>query len=103
MTKENIRRASLDEIIAMKERGELYPADPNAEPGPDLPDEFWENAILVDYSEPTNVTLALDPLTFAWFKQQGTDPVSHMQDALRAYASAEMEKKRRKLHPDAAE
>ena len=103
VTEGKITRLSLDEIIAMKERGELYPADPNAEPGEDLPDEFWENAILVDYREPTTIQLTLDSYSFAWFKLQDKDMATHMQEALRAYVRAEMDKKRSKPRPDAAE
>ena len=103
MTKENIKRISLDEIIRMKEAGELPEQDPNAEPGEDLPDEFWENAVLVDYREPTTIQLTLDSYSFAWFKQQDKDMATHMQEALQAYVRAEMDKKRSKPRPDAAE
>ncbi len=104
MTKENITRISLDEIIRMKERGELPPQNPNVQPGEDLPDEFWENAVLVDYREPTSVHLKLDPLVFAWFKQQGKGHLTHMQNVLKAYVQAEMRKKKHgNRHPDAAE
>ena len=104
MTKENITRISLDEIIRMKEAGELPPDDPNAQPGPDLPEEFWENAVWVDYREPTSVHLKLDPLVFAWFKQQGKGHLTHMQNVLKAYVQAEMRKKKpAPSHPDAAE
>ena len=103
MTEGKITRLSLDEIIAMKERGELHPADPNAEPGEDLPEDFWENAIWVDYREPTKIELTLDPIAFAWFKQQDKDMATHMQEALQAYVRAEMDKKRNKPQPNAAE
>ena len=103
MTKENIRRASLEEIRKMKERGEISSPRSNAPSAEDLPDEFWENAILVDYREPTSVHLKLDPLVFAWFKQQGKGHLTHMQNVLKAYVRAEMSKKRKGRHPDAAE
>ena len=88
----------------MKARGEIAPTRPDAEPAEDLPDEFWDNAVWVDYREPTSVHLKLDPLVFAWFKQQGKGHLTHMQNVLKAYAQAEMRKKKSaKRHPDAAE
>lgn len=89
----------------MKERGEIHSPRPDAPVGPDLPDEFWENAVLVDYREPTSVHLKLDPLVFAWFKQQGKGHLTRMQDVLKAHVRAEMRKRKPKpqQHPDAAE
>lgn len=88
----------------MKERGEIHPPRPDAPEGPDLRDEFWENAVLVDYREPTSVHLKLDPLVFAWFKQQGKGHLTRMQDVLRDYVRTEMRKRKpKRQHPDAAE
>ena len=103
MTEKIITRISLAELKAKDERGETIPNHPDAEPGEDLPDDFWENAIWVDYREPTTIQLTLDPITFAWFKQQDKDMATHMQEALQAYVRAEMDKKRSKPQPDAAE
>ncbi len=104
MTKPTMMRMSLEEIQKLYDDGMLPPQDPSAQPGEDLPDAFWENAILVDYREPTSVHLKLDPLVFAWFKQQGKGHLTHMQNVLKAYVSAEMRKKKSKSqHPDAAE
>ena len=103
MTEKTITRISLEELEAMAARGELPEQDSTAEPGEDLPDDFWENAIWVDYREPTTIQLTLDPITFAWFKQQDKDMATHMQEALQAYVRAEMDKKRSKPRPDAAE
>lgn len=87
----------------MKARGELFETPADAPKGPDLPDDFWENAVLVDYREPTSVHLKLDPLVFAWFKQQGKGHLTRMQDVLKAYVFAEMHKKKADRQPDAAE
>ena len=58
----------------------------------------------VDYREPTSVHLKLDPLVFAFFKQQGKGHLTRMQNVLKAYVQAEMRKKRgQPRHPDAAE
>lgn len=104
MTEANIKRISLEELIALDEAGALPENDPKAPLGPDLPDAFWDNAVWVDYREPTSVHLKLDPLVFAWFKQQGKGHLTHMQNVLKAYVQAEMRRKKpAPRHPDAAE
>jgi len=104
VTEKTITRISLAELRAMKDRGELIPNHPDAQPGEDLPPEFWENAIVVDYREPTSVHLKLDPLVFAYFKQQGKGHITRMQNVLKAYVLAEMRKKKSdRSSPDAAE
>jgi uncharacterized protein (DUF4415 family) len=104
VTKTNIKRISLDELITLDEAGALPENDPKAQPGPDLPDDFWDNAVWVDYREPTSVHLKLDPLVFAWFKQRGKGHLTHMQNVLKAYVQTEMrQKKLTPPRPDAAE
>lgn len=104
MTELNFKRISLDELIALDQQGALPENAPNAVSGQDLPDEFWDNAVWVDYREPTSVHLKLDPRVFAWFKQQGKGHLTRMQNVLKAYVDAEMRKKKdRGRHPDAAE
>lgn len=75
----------------MKDRGELY-HNPNAPEGPDLPDSFWENAVLVDPQGKTSVHLKLDPEVFFFFKRQGKGHITRMQDVLRAYVKAQTAK-----------
>lgn len=87
MTEQNIRRATLDEIRGMKERGELYESD-NAPEGPELGDEFWKNAVWVEPKGTTSVHLKLDPEVFAFFKGQGKGHITRMQDVLKAYVKA---------------
>ena len=87
MTEENIRRASLEEIRRMKDRGELYESD-NAPEGPELGDDFWANAVLVPPRIATSVHLKLDPEVFAYFKAQGKGHITRMQDVLKAYVKA---------------
>ncbi len=88
MTEQNIKRATLAEIRAMKDRGELY-HNPDAPEGPALGEEFWENAILVDPQGKTSVHLKLDADVFFFFKQQGKGHITRMQDVLRAYVKAQ--------------
>mgnify|MGYP000883699834 CR=1 FL=1 len=91
MTEENIKRATLEEIRAMKDRGELF-YDPNAPEGPELGDEFWENAALFGPDHKTSVHLKLDAEVFFYFKQQGKGHITRMQDVLKAYVKAQKAK-----------
>jgi uncharacterized protein (DUF4415 family) len=88
VTEKNIKRATLAEIRAMKDRGELY-HHPDAPEGPDLPDSFWDNAVWVDPQGKTSVHLKLDPEVFFFFKSQGKGHITRMQDVLRAYVKAQ--------------
>jgi len=93
VAKENIRRASLDEINRMHEQGLLH-YDPNApegpgSDGPDLPDDFWDNAKIVFPKQPRSVHLKLDPDVFDYFKRQGKGHLTRMQEVLRAYVNAQ--------------
>jgi uncharacterized protein (DUF4415 family) len=87
VTEENIKRATLAELRAMKDRGELY-HNPKAPEGPDLPDSFWENAVWVEPRGTTSVHLKLDPDVFEFFKSQGKGHITRMQDVLKAYVKA---------------
>lgn len=88
MTEENIKRYTLAELRAMKDRGDFY-HDPDAPEGPELGDEFWENAALFDPDQKTSVHLKLDAEVFFFFKQQGKGHITRMQDVLRAYVRAQ--------------
>lgn len=93
MAKGNIRRASLDEINRMHEQGLLHydpsaPEGPGSD-GPELPDDFWDNATVVFPKEPRSVHLKLDPDVFDYFKRQGKGHLTRMQEVLRAYVNAQ--------------
>lgn len=87
MTEENWKRVSLAELRRMKDAGETY-HNPNAPEGPELGDEFWANAVLVEPLERTSVHLKLDPEVFSYFKRQGKGHITRMQDVLKAYVKA---------------
>lgn len=87
MTEQNTKKASLAELRAMKERGELY-TDNAAPLGPELGDEFWKSAVLVEPKGTTSVHLKLDPEVFDFFKRQGKGHITRMQDVLKAYVRA---------------
>jgi uncharacterized protein (DUF4415 family) len=88
VTEENIKRYSLAELRAMKDRGDFHDSR-NAPEGPDLSDEFWANAIVVAPKGTTSVHLKLDPEVFDFFKNQGKGHITRMQDVLRAYVKAQ--------------
>ncbi|WP_328766610.1 BrnA antitoxin family protein [Devosia aurantiaca] len=87
MTDETWKRISLAEIKAMKSRGELY-QNPDAPEGPELGDEFWENAVPFENGK-TSVHLKLDADVFFFFKRQGKGHITRMQDVLKAYVRAQ--------------
>lgn len=91
MPKPDIRRATLDEIRQMDERGEIY-RNPNApEFDDELPEGFWDDAVLVDYSK-RSVHLKLDAEVFDFFHKGGKGHLTRMQNVLRAYVKAQTKK-----------
>ena len=87
----NIKRASLEQILEMRKAGSLKETDWNAEPGPDLPDDFWENAVVMNPEdwEKRSVHLKLDRDVFDYFKAGGKGHLTRMQNVLRAYVKAQ--------------
>lgn len=91
--KEKLRRATLEELNAMYERGEIYPPGPNADKfAKDIPDEFWENARPFETPEKTSVHLRIDSDVFDWFKAQGKGHLTRMNAVLRSYYEAHRKK-----------
>lgn len=78
------KRASLDEIRGMYDRGEIKPPPADA-PVHDLPDEFWEKAEAVYPERKTPVSLRIEADVLEWFKAQGPGHLTRMQAVLRAY------------------
>ena len=83
----NIKRAPLEEIRAMRERGELYSDHPDA-PEYDMPDGFWENVEVCKPLTKTSVTMRVDPDILDFFKQNGKGHLTRMHQVLRAYVDA---------------
>jgi uncharacterized protein (DUF4415 family) len=86
MGKEDIRRYSLDELKAMRERGETYTRPDAPEYEPD--EEFWRNARIVAPPRKASVHLRVDQDVLAWFKAQGPRHLTRMNAVLRAYMEA---------------
>jgi uncharacterized protein (DUF4415 family) len=75
----------------MHEAGETWPTRPDAPPGPDLPDDFWQNATVINPEDwaKRSVHLKLDPDVFDYFKSGGKGHLTRMQNVLRAYVKAQ--------------
>lgn len=97
MTAQEIVRYTMDEILEMRDRGESL-TRPDAPEGPDLPDDFWEEAVVV---HPTHksVHLRLDGEVYDYFynENNGKGHITKMQQVLAAYVRAQ--KKRQKASP----
>ena len=90
MTDGNIRKASLDEIRTMDEKGRLQ-RDTDSPEGAYLGDEFWANAILEEPRRARSVHLRLDPEVFDYFVKatNGKGHLTRMQNVLKAYVKAQ--------------
>jgi uncharacterized protein (DUF4415 family) len=86
MAGEDIRRYSLDELKAMRERGETR-TRPDA-PEYELDEAFWQQARLVMPARKKSVHLRLDEDVLEWFKAQGPRHLTRMNAVLRAYMEA---------------
>ena len=88
----NIKRASLEEIKRMHDRGELWPTRPDAPemPEDELPGDFWETAEVMypEDWEKRSVHLRLEPEVFDYFKAGGKGHLTRMQNVLKAYVKA---------------
>ena len=63
----NIKRHSLDDIKAMKAKGEVSPPTPDADEI-DLPEDFGDNAKVVDRRNKKSVHLRVDADVLDFFK-----------------------------------
>lgn len=88
MNKPDIRRASLNELLKMRDEGKLLTGLPDM-PGEELPPGFWDEAeVMPPRTVLTSVRLNLDPEVFAFFKSQGKGHITRMQNVLKAYVRA---------------
>lgn len=87
MTGKNIRRATLDEIFEMDRRGELY-HNPDAPDGPELGDDFWENAVVSPAPPHDTIVLPVKREVMEWFKREYPDYPHRMNEILRDYMQA---------------
>jgi uncharacterized protein len=92
MTSKTIRRASLAELRAMTDRGEVRRGAPVTEDDR-LPSGFWTEAERVEAPK-TSVHLKLDREVFEFFKRGGKGHLTRMQNVLAAYVRAHTARQR---------
>ncbi|MDZ7904381.1 MAG: BrnA antitoxin family protein [Cypionkella sp.] len=90
----DIRTATLDDIKAMIARGEVLPPRDDA-PEYDLPDDFWEKAVVQPPLAKSTISMRVDPDILAFFKSQGAGHLTRMHAVLRAYVDAQLAKQKR--------
>ncbi|WP_299855382.1 BrnA antitoxin family protein [uncultured Roseobacter sp.] len=84
----NIKRASLEELRAMKERGEIAPPRPDAQEI-DMPEGFWDAAKPQMPKAKKAVSMRVDPDILEFFKGQGDGYLTRMHSVLRLYVDAQ--------------
>jgi uncharacterized protein (DUF4415 family) len=89
MARSDIRRYSLDEINAMRARGEAHKT-PNDAPEIALDETFWKNAKIVETKprKKASVHLRIEPETLEFFRSAGPGHLTRMAKVLKAYAEA---------------
>ncbi len=91
MAKKDIKTASLDDLKAMRERGDLF-HDPKAPEGPDLGAEFWATAEVLNPPKKQSVHLRVDADVLEFFKRRGKGHLTRMNAVLRRYMEAQTSK-----------
>lgn len=90
----DIKTVSLDEIKAMIARGEVLPPRDDV-PEYDMPDGFWDNAVLQPPLVKSTISMRVDPDILEFFKSQGAGHLTRMHAVLRAYVDAQRKKSMR--------
>jgi len=88
----DIRRYSLAELRAMRERGDYVPTRPDA-PEIEIDEAFWRDARVVSPPRPkVHTGLRIDADVLAWFRAQGRGWQTRMNAVLRTYYEHERRK-----------
>jgi uncharacterized protein (DUF4415 family) len=93
MKKGKIITATIEDIRAMRASGEIVPPRDDA-PEYDMPDEFWDNAVLQPPLVKSTISMRVDPDILEFFKSQGAGHLTRMHAVLRAYVDAQRKKAR---------
>ena len=83
----SIKTASLDELRAMRAKGEIKPIRNDA-PEFDMPDGFWDVAKPQEPKAKKQINMRVDPDIIEYFKGQGNGHLTRMHSVLRAYVDA---------------
>lgn len=84
----SLKTASLEELRAMKARGEVVATRSGAE-SVEMPEGFWDEADLVMPVKKKQVNLRVDQDVFDFFKSQGSGHLTRMHAVLRTYVDAQ--------------
>lgn len=87
-TGKNVKNISLDDVRKMKDAGELLPTKMSASAPEDLPDNFWNDAEIIEPKNKVAVSLRVDPDVLEFFKMQGRGHLTRMNAVLRSYVEA---------------
>lgn len=92
MTGKNMRKANLSDLRKKKDRGEMHPSF-DAQPAPDLPKGFWDDAKMINHTKPKEpISLRVDADVLEFFKAQGKGHLTRMNAVLRSYVEAQRSK-----------
>ncbi len=94
MARKDTRQYSLENLKAMRERGDYVPTKPEA-PTAEIGEEFWQNARVVMPPGRASVHLRVDSDVLEWFKAQGKGHLTRMNAVLRSYVAAQKNGPRR--------
>jgi uncharacterized protein (DUF4415 family) len=90
----DIKTFSLDDIRAMRARGEIVPTRPDA-PEYDMPEGFWDKAVVQGPLVKSTISMRVDPDILDFFRAQGAGHLTRMHAVLRAYVDAQRAKDKR--------
>ena len=82
MARKDTRQYSLENLKAMRERGDYVPTKPEA-PTAEIGEEFWQNAHVVMPPGRASVHLRIDSDVLEWFKAQPLDWQREINNAAR--------------------
>lgn len=81
------KTASLEGLRKMHARGEVT-ATPTDATETDMPDGFWDDAVVEEPKTKTAISLRVDPDILDFFKAQGSGHLTRMHAVLRSYVDA---------------
>ncbi len=81
------KTASLEDLRKMHGRGAVA-ATPTDAAETDMPDGFWDDAIVEPPKTKTAISLRVDPDVLEFFKAQGSGHLTRMHAVLRSYVDA---------------
>ena len=84
----NTKRASLEELRAMHDRGEVSAPGKDAQ-ALDMPEGFWEDAKIIERKPKQSVHLRVDADVLEFFRADGKSHLTRMNAVLRSYMEAQ--------------